>query len=102
VGQIAKRIAAFVLGGLRGERDTSWLPASYPLFERGLVDYSELHQLAAFVERTFEVRLREDDIHPDRFRSVETIEALVELRRAARPAATPPLAGVPASALHAA
>jgi acyl carrier protein len=63
--------------------EAAQFPAGDDLFEAGLVDSFGMIQLVGFVESSFAIRLTDDEMTAENFRSLDAIAALVAAKRAA-------------------
>lgn len=88
MGKVASHITDTIAREFLGEPDGAWIPVDYPLFERGVLDWSDVHRLAGLIEREFSLELPDEWIAPASLDCARTIEALVHRLRAT---------GIPAS-----
>jgi acyl carrier protein len=75
------RIKTFVLEELGPRHGVREISEDESLVERGLVDSLGVFQLIAFLEEEFGVTVADDDVTPENFRSVSTIERFVLAKR---------------------
>jgi len=77
-------VEAAVREFLTGElgKDTSAVGAGDSLLESGVIDSLAVVQLVAFIERTYGVKIEEDDLLPENFDSLSAIAAFVAQLRA--------------------
>jgi acyl carrier protein len=54
------------------------IDASTPLIDRGILDSMGLMQVIMFVEEKTGIRIPDDEVLPDNFQTVGSIEALVD------------------------
>ena len=75
------RIKTFVLEELGPRRGVRDIAEDDSLVELGLVDSLGVFQLIAFLEEEFGVTVADDEVTPENFRSVSTIERFVVTKR---------------------
>jgi acyl carrier protein len=81
-------LSAFLSGGSEEELGDDDL-----LFESGIIDSTGALELVVFLEQRYGIQVRDEELFPKNFASVEKIHAYVELKIAAEGADT---GGVPA------
>jgi acyl carrier protein len=72
-----------ILRGFLAERfpGAAKLKDDEPLLEKGILDSLGIMRLVAFLESKFGIRVKDRDIVPEIFRSVDTLAAYVEKQR---------------------
>ncbi|HEU5319766.1 MAG TPA: acyl carrier protein [Methylomirabilota bacterium] len=73
-------IRGFVLGTLAAARGVEGVADDESLVERGVLDSLGIFELVAFLEERFGVRVPDEDITPENFRTIEDIGRLVTER----------------------
>jgi acyl carrier protein len=81
--QVIEAVRGFLSEKLRIP-DAQSIAADLPLLQKGVIDSLELLQVASFLEKTFEIPVEDTDVVPSNFRSLATMAAFVERKRAAR------------------
>jgi len=76
-------LEAFVLDELAAGREMDAIPPDEDLLARGVVDSLGITQLMTFFEDRFGVRVYDDELVPDNFRTLERMEAFLLRRRPA-------------------
>jgi acyl carrier protein len=56
------------------------LPTDESILESGILDSAGIFDLVAFLERTFDIRIHDEDIVADNFDSLASITKMVEAR----------------------
>jgi acyl carrier protein len=79
--QVIDAIRRFLSQDLR-IADAQTLAPDVPLVQKGVIDSIELMQVAAFVEKEFGITVDETEVVPSNFRSLSTMAAFVERKRA--------------------
>lgn len=79
----AQRIERYVIDDLARGRRTALRPDE-DLVEAGVLDSLSIVHLIRWIEESFEVEVRDEDIEPETFRTLSGIRGLVE-RLKARP-----------------
>lgn len=80
-GGIRTQIREFVLGDLAQSKGITALADDESLVENGVVDSLGIFQLVSFLEDTFRIRISDEEIVPDNFRTIDDIEAFVSAKR---------------------
>ncbi len=78
---VSEQIRSFVQKRFHKE-----VSATDSLLDSGLVDSVGVFEMVAFVEERFGVKISDDDIVPEHFETIETLEALIGRLRQARSA----------------
>ncbi len=81
--QVIEAVRGFLSEKLRIP-DAQSIAADLPLLQKGVIDSLELLQVATFLEKTFEIPVDDTDVVPSNFRSLATMAAFVERKRAGR------------------
>jgi acyl carrier protein len=63
--------------------DAASLPDDASLLDRGIIDSTGVLEVIAFIEKTFAIRVEDEEMLPDNLDSVDRITAFVERKRAA-------------------
>ncbi len=79
--QVTDAVRRFLAETLRIP-DAAGLAQDLPLVQKGVIDSLELVQVAGFLEKTYGIRVEDTDMVPSNFRSLATMEAFVERKRA--------------------
>jgi acyl carrier protein len=61
--------------------DAAALPDGASLLERGIIDSTGVLEVIAFIEKTFAVRVEDDEMLPENLDSIERIAAFVERKK---------------------
>ncbi len=77
---VADEIERFMVVELSPEMDA--IPHDLDLLAGEVIDSLGIVQLISFLEEKYGVKVRDDDLDPENFRSVDTIASFVEERRA--------------------
>ena len=70
-------LASFIEKHLVGEDRRLEITSTTPLIEQGIIDSMGLMQIVSFVEERTGVRVPDDEVSPENFETIETIETLV-------------------------
>jgi acyl carrier protein len=81
--QVIEAVRGFLSEKLRIP-DAQAIAADLPLLQKGVIDSLELLQVASFLEKTFDIPVEDTDVVPSNFRSLATMAAFVERKRAGR------------------
>lgn len=68
----------FVREELASGADASSISENDPLIDRGIIDSMALMRLLAFIEERAGVRVPDDEVIPDNFQTVATIDSLIQ------------------------
>ena len=61
--------------------DPAGLPVSASLIEAGVIDSTGVLELVGFLEETFDIRIRDDELVPENLDTVDNIVRFVETKR---------------------
>ena len=78
---IEQKIRDFIVSDLNWTGSTEDLTNDYPLLEKHVIDSVGILNLVAFVEGEFGVEVRDEDLVPQHFGTIEGIARLVDSRR---------------------
>jgi acyl carrier protein len=73
---IEDRIQRFLIEELHAP--PSNLTRDYALIERGVLDSMGLFQLVSFIESSYHIKVEDEELSPENFRTIEAIAAFVE------------------------
>ena len=73
---VKERIRSFVLENLAQPRGMASISDHDYLIENGILDSLGIIRVVAFLEETFRCRISDDDIVPENFKTITTIEKL--------------------------
>jgi methoxymalonate biosynthesis acyl carrier protein len=74
-------IHQFVLTELAPRRRVTTVDADDDLLRKGLIDSLGVTELISFLEERFGIKVGSEDLVPENFRTLATIDALVERKR---------------------
>jgi acyl carrier protein len=72
------RIKQFIETEILYDQEEILLQETTPLLEAGLLDSLGIMKLLAFLEATFSIRVREDELIPENFETIQAILLLLE------------------------
>lgn len=72
----------FIQSELLSDREIPHLKDTDPLITTGIIDSLGLMKLVAFLEKTFSIRLEDEEIVAENFETVDTISLLVQRKMA--------------------
>lgn len=72
------RIKQFIETEILYEQEDILLQETTPLLETGLLDSLGIIKLLAFLEATFSIQVREDELIPEHFETIQAILLLLE------------------------
>jgi acyl carrier protein len=75
------RIIDYIQSNLAGEAQGGGIGPQTPLLDEGILDSMGLMQLRMFIEDSLGVRVPDEEVMPDNFQDVASIEAMVERLR---------------------
>jgi acyl carrier protein len=75
------RIIDYIQSNLAGGAHGGEIGPQTPLLDEGILDSMGLMQLRMFIEDTLGVRVPDEEVMPDNFQDVASIEAMVERLR---------------------
>lgn len=81
---VAGPIETFLAEHRRGSRVKKSFDPDEDLLEHGTIDSVTLMQLVSFVEEEFRIDVSDEDLVIDNFRSIRSIQELVDQKREAR------------------
>jgi acyl carrier protein len=76
----------FIIEEIAFGRGIESIPPDEDLLSRGVIDSLAVTQLVAFLEERYAIRITDDELIPDHFRSIACMEAFVEYKRSTAPA----------------
>ena len=74
--ELQDQIQQFLLVRFPGAR-TEMLTISDSLLENGIIDSLGVLDLVLFIEKTFQIKVEDDDMMPDNFQSIEIITCFI-------------------------
>jgi acyl carrier protein len=74
----AAEVEKFIVEEITGDLVPGPLPHDADLLAADLIDSLGITELVSFLERTYGIKVGDEDLAPDNFRTVEAIVALVE------------------------
>lgn len=78
---IARELESFIKTSLAHDAARDAIGMDEDLLSEGLIDSVGVMQLAAFIEENFGVEISEADLVPENFQSINSLKALVELKK---------------------
>jgi acyl carrier protein len=84
VMDVTRPIEIFLLENVPGSRAKKSFDLDEDLLEQGAIDSVTLMQLVSFVEQEFRIDVSDEDLVIDNFRSIRSIQGLVDQKREAR------------------
>ncbi|HEX2110010.1 MAG TPA: acyl carrier protein [Gaiellaceae bacterium] len=81
---VTRPIEIFLLENVPGSRAKKSFDPDEDLLEQGAIDSVTLMQLVSFVEQEFRIDVSDEDLVIDNFRSIRSIQGLVDQKREAR------------------
>lgn len=75
-------IREFIIRDLHWDGPAEQLTGDYPLIDNHVLDSLGLFALVSYLEDRFGVRIADEDLVPDNFRTLHTIEQLIVRKRA--------------------
>jgi acyl carrier protein len=79
-----QRLRDYIGNSLAGDSQAGPITDDTPLLDHGVIDSMGLMQLVMFIEEQTGVRVPDEEVLPDNFQSVTSIEQLVERLQARR------------------
>lgn len=73
----AKTIEEFIVNEITGDLEAGSLPHDEDLLAADLIDSLGITELVGFLETRFGIKVDDEDLTPDNFRSVDSIVAFV-------------------------
>lgn len=74
-------IRQFVMRKIAGKNERMSINDKDDIITAGIIDSLGIMQLVAFIEETFSIEIKDEDIVPDNFESIETISSFIEKTR---------------------
>jgi acyl carrier protein len=78
---VSTEIEQFILSELTQGRGISEIDHSENLLSKGIVDSHGVMELVGFLEEKYGITVADEDLSPENFESVSSIEAYVERKR---------------------
>lgn len=78
---IAAEVEQFIVSDVAAGRGLDSLAHDSDLLAEGVIDSIGIMELIAFLEGKYGVKVDDDDIDPENFRSIDSIVALVQRKR---------------------
>lgn len=78
---IAAEVEQFIVGNVAAGRGIDSLAHDSDLLAEGVIDSMGIMELISFLEGKYGVKVDDDDIDAENFRSIESIVAFVERKR---------------------
>ncbi len=72
-----RELAEFVLKELARGKDTGSLGPSTNLVDAGILDSLGIIKLILFLEQTYSVKVSDNDLTPENFESIQSIQSLI-------------------------
>ena len=82
---VTTELQTFILDEITPGRALSAIDPDDDLLAGGIIDSLGVTQLMEFVEGRFGVAVRQEDLQPENFRDVRSIEAFIQRRRGSAP-----------------
>ena len=82
---VRAELEAFILEEIALGRELESIDPDEDLLARGVIDSLAVTQLVAFLEERYSIRITDDELVPDNFRSLACMEAFVERKRPRAP-----------------
>jgi len=86
---IGASLTAFIQAELVGEERALEVDAGTRLIDSGLIDSMGLMQIIAFIEEQTGVRIPDEEVMPENFQTVDSMERLITRLRARRAGTRP-------------
>jgi acyl carrier protein len=77
---VVRAVRAFILDRLAWGGPPAHLTESLPLLEQGVLDSLGVYRLISFLERSFGIEVRDEDLIPENFLTLAAIAGFVERR----------------------
>jgi acyl carrier protein len=74
-------LRSYVLAKFLSGEDASTLTDTTPLLSSGIIDSLDVLDMLTWIEKTFEVRLRQEDLASERLDTIALIASLIAERR---------------------
>ena len=82
---VRAELEAFILEDIALGREMESIDPDEDLLARGVIDSLAVTQLVAFLEERYSIRVTDEELVPDNFRSLARMEAFVEHKRPRAP-----------------
>ena len=82
---VRAELEAFILEDIALGREMQSIDPDEDLLARGVIDSLAVTQLVAFLEERYSIRVTDEELVPDNFRSLARMEAFVERKRSRAP-----------------
>lgn len=79
---VAAEVEQFIVQDIAAGRGIDSVAHDSDMLSGGVIDSLGITELIAFLERTYSIKVDDDDIDADNFRSIENIVTFVERKRA--------------------
>jgi len=81
---ILKDLETFLMTEIAADLGKKSLGADEDLLEQGIVDSLGILKLVSFIEKTYGIKVLDEDVIPDNFHSLSSMVKFVEEKRSAR------------------
>ena len=71
-------LGRFIQGELGKEKVRGVLDAKENLIESGIIDSTGIHKVVGFLESRFSIHISDEELIPENFKSLESIESFVK------------------------
>ena len=78
---VSAEIEQFILDELTQGRGITEIDPSENLLSKGIVDSHGVMELVGFLEERYGISVKDDDLSPENFESVQSIEAFVQRKQ---------------------
>jgi acyl carrier protein len=78
---IAAEVEQFIVKDIAAGRGIDSIAHDSDMLSGGVIDSLGITELIGFLERTYEIKVDDDDVDAENFRSIESIVAFVERKR---------------------
>jgi acyl carrier protein len=75
---VKQELASFIEKNLVGDRRPEPIDDATPLIDEGILDSMGLMQIVAFLEERAGVRVPDDEVTPDNFATIDSIDRMVD------------------------
>ena len=73
-------LGRFIQEELGKEKSQETLDVKDNLIESGIIDTVGIHKILGFLESRFSIRIKDEELIPENFESIETIETFIKSR----------------------
>ena len=73
-------LGRFIQEELGKEKSRETLDVKDNLIESGIIDTVGIHKILGFLESRFSIRIKDEELIPENFESIETIETFIKSR----------------------